>query len=463
MDSSTPIDPASNQYYEVPYLWFFLLTLVAIGIFLAIDQTSNLSSIKDDWAEYRCQPHIMPFAGLFGHDINENFQFCIQQIIQEKTTGVAAPFAQGMSGFTGILGNLMKSANSFRVMLATLVGGVIKIISEFKSRMDALMGRVKLTASRMKAMMYRIYGTMFAVMYMGMSAITGIANVGDSFIFGFIDTFCFAAETEVILENSSVTRIKDLTLGTRLRDGQLVEAVLEVPGSLQLYMLHGVQVSGEHLVLYKKSFVPVKEHPDAIKTGGLPSLWTLITSNRRIPVRGLLKSDLTFSDWEEMPSTLEAAAEWDSIVRGIINNGESASETKISSYAPCFDSTIKVIKYQSGLVPLSRIVIGDWIMGKNTWTKVIGTCSRHVGGGLYSHGNRMTDGVWILSENSNSWTHPEGVCDRRPWRGVNLITDSGAFRIHLASFHTFIVRDFTEVGWKHLKETYEKERKWSSE
>ena len=457
MDSSTPIDPVSNQQYEVPYLWFFLLTLLAICIFLCIDQTSNLSTIKENWAEYRCQPQIMPFASLFGHDINENFQFCIQQIIQEKTTGVAAPFAQGMSGFTGILGNLMSSANSFRVMLATLVGGVIKIISEFKSRMDALMGRVKMTASRMKAMMYRIYGTMFAVMYMGMSAITGIQNLGDSFIFGFIDTFCFAAETEVILENSSVLHIKDLSLGTRLRDGQVVEAVLEVPGSLTLYMLDGVRVSGEHLVLYKNSFVPVKEHPDAVKTGGLSSLWTLITSNRQIPVRGLIKSDLTFSDWEEMPPGPESAAEWETIVHDTINNGIHRDHgIKIPYHAPCFDSTIKVIKYQSGLVPLSSIVRGDWIMGKHTWTKVIGTCSRQVEGGLYSYGNRMTDGVWILSQ--NGWKHPEGSSDRRPWKGVNLITDSGTFRIHLASFDSYIVRDFTEVGWKHLKETYEKER-----
>ena len=460
MDSPTSIDPGSVPKYEVPYLWFFLLTLLAILVFLIIDQTSNLSSIKANWAEYRCQPHIMPFASLFGHDVNENFQFCIQQIIQEKTTGVAAPFAQGMSGFTGILGNLMSSANSFRVMLATLVGGVIKIISEFKSRMDALMGRVKMTASRMKAMMYRIYGTMFAVMYMGMSAITGIQNLGDSFIFGFIDTFCFAAETEVILENSSSMYIKDLTLGTRLRDGQIVEAVLEVPGSLELYMLHGVRVSGEHLVFYKNSFVPVKEHPDAIKTGGLPSLWTLITSNRQIPVRGF-KSDLIFSDWEEMPAGPESAAEWDKIVRGLINNDNTAFHTKIPLDPPCFDSTIKVIKYQSGLVPLSSIVRGDWIMGKHTWTKVIGICSRQVEGGLYSHGNRMTDGVWILSQ--NGWKHPEGSSDRRPWKGINLITDTGAFRTHLASFDSYIVRDFTEVGWNHLKETYEKERKWSSE
>ena len=221
-------------------------------------------------------------------------------------------------------------------------------------------------------------------------------------------------------------------------------------------MLDGVRVSGEHLVLYKNSFVPVKEHPDAIKTGGLPTLWTLITSNRQIPVRGF-KSDLIFSDWEEMPPGPKSAAEWDKIVRVVINNGSNPAHTiKIPCHAPCFDSTIKVIKYQSGLVPLSSIVRGDWIMGKHTWTKVIGTCSRQLEGGLYSHGNRMTDGVWILSENK-SWKHPEGECDTRAWKGINLITDSGTFRIHLASFDSYIVRDFTEVGWKHLKETYEKE------
>jgi hypothetical protein len=178
MDFTKTTAPVIQEKYPVPYILAFFLTVLAIGIFILIDNLSDISEIRNNWPKHRCKPQYMVLAGLFGKDVNENFEFCLQQKIQDSTKGVTGPFTSGMFGFTNILSNLMESANSFRVMLATLVGGIIKIVSEFKARMTALMGRVKITAGRMKAMMYRVYGTMFAVMYMGISAQTGISNFG---------------------------------------------------------------------------------------------------------------------------------------------------------------------------------------------------------------------------------------------------------------------------------------------
>jgi len=211
--------------YPAPYLLFTLLLVVCIGGFFGLENTASMIDIQMNWSQYRCQPQMMPLAGLFGYSINENFEFCLQQIIQESTKGITGPFASGMFGFTSILMNLMNSANSFRTMLATLVGGVIKIINEFKARMTAMMGRVKLTASRMKTLMYRVYGTMFAVIYMGLSAQTGISNFGDTFIFKFIDTFCFTPEQPIILHDGIIIPISEVIVGDILQGGHRVETI----------------------------------------------------------------------------------------------------------------------------------------------------------------------------------------------------------------------------------------------
>ena len=79
---------------------------------MGVENASGLVEINANWAEYRCQPQMMPLAGLFGYSVNENFEFCLQQIIQESTKGITGPFASGMFGFTSILENLMNSANS---------------------------------------------------------------------------------------------------------------------------------------------------------------------------------------------------------------------------------------------------------------------------------------------------------------------------------------------------------------
>jgi hypothetical protein len=251
--------------YPVPYFWFFIILAIAIGLYVAIESFSDFTSIQADWPKYRCQPQFMPFAGLFGQDITTNFEFCLSQIIQKSTSGVAGPFAQGMFGFSGILSNLMNSANSFRTMMATLVGGVIKIVGEFKARMTSLMGRVKLTAARMKAMMYRVYGTMFAVIYMGLSAQTGIANFGDTFIFKFIDTFCFPPEQPILLENGESVAISEILVGDILVGGHRVETVYIFSADGQeMVSLNGIEVSSNHFVMANGKWKMAKDHPDAI-------------------------------------------------------------------------------------------------------------------------------------------------------------------------------------------------------
>lgn len=352
MDAPTSIDPV----YPVPYLSFILLVFLGIALYFLLEHTINLSNVQANWAEYRCQPHIMPFASLFGHDVNENFQFCIQQIIQDKTTGIAAPFAQGMGGFTSVLMNLINSANSFRVMLATLVGGVVKIISEFKARMTALMGRVKTTASRMKAMMYRIYGTMFAVMYMGMSTMTGILNFGDSFIFGFIDTFCFPPEQHVIREDMTVVAIRDIVVGDVLQGGHRVETIYRFAADGQpMVTLGNVTVSSNHFVRYKENWIMAKDHPDAILfgmwSGGLERpLICLTTHDHKIPIE-----DYIFADYDETDQGNHVTQEW---VGRALNGVKSYTIDTCISYEVGSPSTTFVKTYD-GYKTLSSCKLGD--------------------------------------------------------------------------------------------------------
>lgn len=461
LKDSVPSD-YSNTSYPLPYMSAFFLILFAVTIAYYIENSANIAGINTNWGEHRCKLHVMPFASLYGHDANENFQFCLQQIIAENTKGTAAPFAEGMSGFTNVLTNLMESTNSIRVTLATLVGGIIKIVGEFKSRMTALMGHVKLTASRMKSMMFRIYGTMFAVIYMGMSAQTGIANFGDTFIFKFIDAFCFAPNTKVIKSDMSLANIQDIELGDTLYNGSVVEAVIECPVPQQpLYEIYGIKVHGLHKVWWSRKgvFIPVKEHPDSkLSQKTTTTLWTLVTSNREIPVKGLGNGEyVRFADWEEMPPTLTSCIDWNRIARTILNPTDETSEEEPTHIleGPSLEEGVLVYKFQGGLVPISSIQIGDWIHDINGWTRVKGLCKRLVTSGIGRIGKRITEGNWILGKDGK-WQHPTGEVLHRKWNGYQLITESGSFIIDI-NLNKYIVRDFTEVGCENLLRSYEEE------
>ena len=50
--------------------------------------------------------------------------------------------------------------------------------------------------------MGRVFATMYAVIFMGLSGIKATTNFGNTFLFKFLDTFCFDPDTKVILKNN---------------------------------------------------------------------------------------------------------------------------------------------------------------------------------------------------------------------------------------------------------------------
>ena len=149
-----------------PYLSAIFLTLLLLGIYTGIEIILEMIYVQVNWNENRCKPHYMIFSGLFGHNINENYEFCLNKQIDKSTQGITAPITSGIKQQTKTTKELNESANSIGSTLGSLTSGISSIIGDFGSRITTLMGRVKLSASRMKVMMNRVYGTMFSIVYM---------------------------------------------------------------------------------------------------------------------------------------------------------------------------------------------------------------------------------------------------------------------------------------------------------
>jgi len=453
MESTPVIDKITEPLYPVPYFWFLLVVCVAIGIYIALENSADFSNIQQNWAEYRCQPQMMPLAGLFGYDINENFQFCLQQIIQENTKGVTGPFAQGMFGFTGILTNLMNSANSFRTMLATLVGGVIKIVNEFKARMTALMGRVKMTASRMKAMMFRVYGTMFAVIYMGLSAQTGIMNFGDTFIFKFIDTFCFPPEQAITLEDGSVIAISDVMIGDVLVGGHRVETTYMFAADGQTMVnLNGIEVSSNHLVASKGIWVMAKDHPDAIPVlpwaGGIYRPLMCLTTHDHILDIG----QYTFADYDETEKGNQLAQQY---VHSSLNGLKADTPYKEVSYEVGLPLASE-IKTEDGYKRIDEIHLGDRISEKDTVVGMLTTELTEFC--VLPSGQQVATGTLVWYEQSSQWLracmiYPIYKVKTKPVAVIALFVSPGASYELLDGT---LVRDAMEIYSPEMKEPYTK-------
>ena len=275
--------------------------------------------------------------------------------------------------------------------------------------------------------------------------------------------WCFVPETPIVLYSGEILPICKIQLGDILRDGSVVEAVLELPGDDQsLYEFFGIHVSGLHRVwsYSHDKYIHIKDHNLATKTTlTAPVLWSLITSKRTIIASGT-HGPIRFADWEELPNTDECAKGWDYIVRSQINDTH-IQHSPIPMIAPCLDGNAWVLRFTdanvSEYVVLSSILAGDVILDGYTSTRVIGLCRRRVEGGLFKCGIRSTDGLWVESSDGE-WVHPAGTLDDLAWNGVQLITESGSFTVHSEDKEDhFTVRDFTEVGVSRLSTTYRME------
>jgi hypothetical protein len=309
MDSAKPLIDTGSQVW---FVFNAVATLIVISILFllaiyGITMVNNIRDVKANWNKYRCDPSVMPFASFYGFNTAENFNYCMGNIFDTQSVGITAPFATIMSKFTGILGVLLNATNGMRTSIATLGGGINVIFQEFVDRISSFFFQMRQSAIRMKMLMARMYTTMFAVIYMGTSAITGVQSFSNTVLFSFLDTFCFEPSTQIQVDRdgqSATISIADVRLGDILlptrsvvtskfhfnAHGQPMVRLLSPTDGREVY------VSSNHYMAYNGRWIRSEFHPDATVTEpySAQSLICLNTSDHVIPI-----GNYVFRDYDE--------------------------------------------------------------------------------------------------------------------------------------------------------------------
>lgn len=109
---------------------------------------------------------------------------------------------------------------------------------------------------------------------------------------------CFDENTMLHMNDGTHKRIADIVPGDVLKNANVVTGVfkLEREGS-EMYNLNGIIVSDSHILKYGDHWIPVSEHPQAVKIDDYikPFLYCLNTASKTIIVQ-----DVCFTDWDEV-------------------------------------------------------------------------------------------------------------------------------------------------------------------
>jgi hypothetical protein len=426
-------------------LGFLIITLIFLGALVGLSKMSDLDKVKNEWDKYRCRPDVMVMADYYGHDSTENLEFCLKSGFDKRARDAIGPFYTYLEKFVEVLVMMLGSINSIRMIFATIVGSATQIFSEFSGRIQALFQRFQMAAIRMKLLMGRVFATMYAIIFMGMAGIKAGQNFGNTFLFKFLDTFCFDPDTLIKFKTGQEVPIKDVKVGDVLKGGQRVTASFQfvADGQEMVLLLGNITVSTNHYIKYKDSWILSKDHPDAIPTeewsGGTERpLICLNTDTHEIPI-----DDYIFNDYDE---TSEGDAEAMKMATDILNGKEGELNIPDSSEMACHGKTFILTK--NGVIPASDITLGTELSLGTVTGIVKKECSRicEINGEIFASGTC----VW----SKDSWMRAYQVSEVKKCEATVLysfvVSPSACIE---TSFGT-VFRDYVEVHSKDMEAPY---------
>lgn len=350
-------ESADNSSYIRPIIFTVLLIIGAT----VITGLTDFKDVAENWAKYRCRPQYIATAKLFGKDPEENFRFCANEVFKNEAGGVVGPMYKTMGSFVGILSTLLSNINSLRLAFTTMLGGVQNIFGDLSNRVSQLFFAIRIKLISIRSLMYRVYGTIFAMIYMILSGITAAQNFGDSTIGRFLDTFCFDPETLVLLADGRSVAINTLKVSDELAGNERVTAVFRfhAPGQSMVH-LDDILVSTNHYVKYDGHWIQAGEHPAAIIATPWPAdkpLVCLNTSGHTIHI-----GRYVFSDYDETAAADEATELW---AESRLNGGptQHSKSRPWSEYGALLKKTLKVQTRRRGVIAASDLQLGDELVG----------------------------------------------------------------------------------------------------
>lgn len=492
---------------------FTRLTCMIIALTVGISfvmSFANRHAIMSEWKKHRCDVGTMmsaflykpaDYAGSASQFASDNFYFCVGEYARRALQAAAAPAVDAMGKQVESGGVVTQLQNSIRNMLGELMRSFSGVLEDFYRRYNAGVVETSRITQRLRSAVQRLQGAVVASLYMGLTLYTTILNSVNFVIFvaiilltiiaiifillififfpflpillgtiglitaagfgalvaGPADVICFAPTTPILRPDGSVTEIQDLRLGDAIYGGGKVEGMFTLDGTrADMYELHGIQVSGGHLVRRNDGrFCTVADHPDARRIDATcPVLYCPIITNRRLFAAAagvsMANTITEFCDWEEVDDDSEADHEYDKAVRKILSMdiNDAAEPSLVSGVA----SGTYVITKNDGPVQIQRIKVGDSILdSKGTFTEVRAILQRiiHIEPASLS---TITDGTIVYNKINKTWSYSimRGMtAGTQPLICNQLITASGKYCI-LCGDESLIVRDATEVGLERI-------------
>jgi Hint-domain len=133
------------SYFDLYGTSVFLFILLILIMFVVVSYSivmKNIQPIKDNWAQERCNPKVLPFAGLInapngtsaGEYTHQNFTYCMQDILKSITGFATQPLSYITYSINLIFKEIASALTAIRSLLSNIRSNLANITQEIMGR-----------------------------------------------------------------------------------------------------------------------------------------------------------------------------------------------------------------------------------------------------------------------------------------------------------------------------------------
>jgi hypothetical protein len=139
----------------------FIFVLLQLFNILAI----GIKNIEDNWPLYQCNPMILPFAGMFGHDGVKNFSYCIQNMNMNFMPYLTDPLNYMISNLTDSGNQFADLAGNFTGLGSGINSGIIGILEDGISVVMNIFISLQIIIIKIKDTFAKVIGIIITLTY----------------------------------------------------------------------------------------------------------------------------------------------------------------------------------------------------------------------------------------------------------------------------------------------------------
>ena len=156
--------------YGFSLILFIIITILLMIFFGSCVALANFQPIKQDWANQRCKPYIIPIAGFinkpdnmsFNDFTSQNFNYCTQNILKGITGFAVEPLTFVTKNITKLVNYIKEAINDIRALTNRTRNFFITVVEEIMSRLLNVIIPLQQIIIKFKDFAGKVQGTMTA-------------------------------------------------------------------------------------------------------------------------------------------------------------------------------------------------------------------------------------------------------------------------------------------------------------